>query len=89
MTPGLVLGNSPFSSFLNFVIRIATNVANRHLCFFSVFLRHFYQFCPPFLRQRRNVEADDVSVIVGRQPKIRFLDRLLDGVQRQICPKAG
>ena len=63
---------------LDLVDRISAQIAQSHFALFGIFGGQFAEFLAAFFRQRGNVDADHLAVVVWRKTKLAHGDRFFD-----------
>ena len=79
----LVFGKLPLLLLLlDAVDAVAADVAQRNLALFSVFCGQLAELLAAILGERRDVDANQLTVVVAGETEIAHADRLLDQVER-------
>ena len=82
-----ILGQSVLDTLLQFVDDFATAVAHAHLGLLALLSALLGQLPAALLGERRNVDADDFTVILGHDAKVAVDDGLLDDLEHRLVPR--
>src|SRR5260221_1757119 len=71
---------------LHLVVRVPAERADLHAALLHLLVEDLHQISTALLVERRNVEADEVAVVVRRHTEIGVGDRLLDRLDEALVP---